>query len=72
MGKKKCSSSIIVPGEMKLAAIRYFVLYAEVLQNAVSHGTGLKGNVEQKASIASGSKMCRFEIQVRDEKIKEK
>jgi PAS domain S-box-containing protein len=34
--------------------------------------TGLKGNVEQKASIASGSKMCRFEIQVRDEKIKEK
>ena len=34
--------------------------------------TGLKGNVEQKASIASGSKMCRFEIQVRNEKIKEK
>ena len=30
--------------------------------------TGLKGNVEQKSSIASGSKMCRFEIQVRDEK----
>ena len=34
--------------------------------------TGLKGNVEQKSSIASGSKICRFEIQVRDEKIKEK
>lgn len=30
--------------------------------------TGLKGSVEQKSSIASGSKMCRFEIQVRDEK----
>ncbi|MFZ3382687.1 MAG: PAS domain S-box protein [Candidatus Methanoperedens sp.] len=34
--------------------------------------TGLKGNVEQKSSIANGSKICRFEIQLRNEKIKEK
>ncbi|NJD54141.1 MAG: PAS domain S-box protein [Candidatus Methanoperedens sp.] len=67
-GKKEVLEFINCPWRNEAHSNPIFCFICRSLAKRSFTWTGLKGSVEQKSSIASGSKMCRFEIQVRDEK----